>query len=397
MKSSITTRLSIMMFLQFFTWGAWYVTIGNYMSAIGMNHVTHWAYTASPVAAILAPFFLGIVADRYFSAQKVLGFLHIGGGLALLAAPSFSDHPVTFLLLLFVNMLCYMPTLGLSNSIGFQNIENQEKQFPVIRVFGTLGWILAGILVSAILHADNTPIPLYAGGIAALCLGLYSFTLPNTPPKRNQGPIRIRELLGLTALSQLKGRSFWTFIVSAMLICIPLAAYYNFAPIFVNASGIADPGFKMSFGQMSEFLFMLAMPFFFRSLGVKKMLLVGMLAWVVRYMLFAFGAPASVTSMILMGIVLHGICYDFFFVTGQIYVDRKASADIRSQAQGFLVFVTYGVGMLIGAQISGILYNHYLAGTANLTPDQWKSFWLWPAGFAALVMIFFAVQFKEEK
>ena len=389
-----------MMFLQFFVWGAWYVTVGNYMTSLGMSDITHWAYTVSPIAGIIAPFFLGMVADRYFAAQKVLGVLHLGSGITLIAAPFFADNPTSFLVILFIHMLCYMPTLGLSNSVAFQNIQNQEKQFPVIRVFGTIGWIVAGIFVSAVLHADQTPIPLYTGGVAAILLGLYSFTLPHTPPRPQTEKATVAQILGFGALAKLKGKPFWIFIVSSFLISIPLAAYYNFAPLFVNQSGMSDPAFRMSFGQMSEAIFLFAMPLFFSRLGVKKMLLAGMLAWVVRYALFSFGAPIGVLStgaeaMIIVGIVLHGICYDFFFVTGQIYVDRKASADIRSQAQGFLVFATYGVGMLIGAQISGWLYNHYLAGGTALSPEQWKSFWLVPAGFAFLIMVFFALQFKD--
>lgn len=395
MSSSTTYRLSAMMFLQFFVWGAWYVTVGVYMSNVGMGNITHWAYTASPLAAIIAPFFLGLVADRYFAAQKVLGFLQIGAGLSLVAAPTFADNPTMFLLLLFVHMLFYMPTLGLTNSIAFQNIQDKEKQFPVIRVFGTVGWILAGMVVSIVLKADKTAIPLYLGGVAALVLGFYSFSLPNTPPKGQDGAVTARQILGLDALSKLKGKPFWTFIVSSFLISIPLAAYYNFAPMLVGATGFERVGAVMSIGQISEVLFMLAMPFFFRSLGVKKMLLVGMGAWVLRYVLFAFGAPESVSSMILLGVALHGICYDFFFVTGQIYVDRKSSPEIRSQAQGFLVFVTYGVGMLIGAQVSGWLYNSYLAGGTALTVEQWKSFWLVPAAFAFVVMAYFGLQFHD--
>lgn len=386
-----------MMFLQFFIWGAWYVTIGNYMTELGMADKTHLPYTASPLAAIIAPFFLGMIADRYFAAQKVLGFLQLAAGATLLAVPMFADNPTVFIGLIFLHFLFYMPTLGLTNSIAFQNIQDQEKQFPRIRTFGTVGWIVAGLIVSGLLHGDKTAIPLYAAGIAAIALGLYSFTLPHTPPKPQAGAVTARQILGLDALSKLKGRAFWTFVMSSFLISIPLAAYYNFAPIYLNAVNIADPGAKMSIGQVSEVLFMVLMPFFFARLGVKKMLLVGMAAWVVRYALFAFGAPTGSVALILMGVAMHGICYDFFFVTGQIYVDRKSSPEIRSQAQGFLVFMTYGLGMLIGAPAAGWLYNSYLAGAASLLPEQWKSFWFVPAAFAFAVMLYFALQFKDRE
>ncbi len=395
-SSSISVRLSAMMFLQFFVWGAWYVTVGIFMGENGMGDITHWAYTVSPLAAVISPFFLGLIADRYFDVEKVLGVMHLLGGAALLAAPSFAQRPTLFIMLLGFHMLCYMPTLGLTNTLSFHNITDQEKQFPLIRVFGTLGWIVAGVVISLGLHAEKTAVPFYLAGSVGLVLGLYCFTLPHTPPPAaGKTKMSAREILGLDALSHLGSRSFVVFIVSSFLVSIPLAAYYNFAPIFVSDLGLTDPAFKMSFGQMSEVLFMLAMPFFFRKLGVKWMLVIGMGAWVVRYALFAMAAPSAVVWMIMGGILLHGVCYDFFFVTGQIYVDKKSTAAIRGQAQGFLVLVTYGVGMLIGAQVAGWLNNLYKGDASVLTVGAWQSFWWVPALFAAAILIFFAVLFND--
>ncbi|MDG1755577.1 MAG: nucleoside permease [Rhodothermales bacterium] len=395
--SSTTARLSIMMFLQFFVWGAWYVTVGIYMGENGMGDISHWAYTVGPLAAVISPFFLGMIADRYFSVEKVLGVMHILGGAAILAAPFAVDSPVTFILLLAFHMLCYMPTIGLTNTLAFHNITDQEKQFPLLRVFGTIGWIVAGVFVSLGLKAETTAVPFYVAGISGLLMGVFSFSLPHTPPPAaDKGKITVREVLGLDALAQLNSRPFNVFILSSFLICIPLATYYNFAPIFANDVAISNVAFKMSFGQMSEVLFMLLMPFFFRRLGVKWMLLVGMAAWVLRYTLFAFAATEGVAWMIMFGIILHGICYDFFFVTGQIYVDKKSTPEIRGQAQGFLVFVTLGAGMLIGAQVSGWLNNFYKAGNEVLTATAWQSFWWVPAIFAAVIMVFFLLMFKDE-
>jgi nucleoside transporter len=395
-SSSIGARLSVMMFLQFFVWGAWYVTVGIFMGENGMGDITHWAYTVSPLAAIVSPFFLGLIADRYFDVEKVLGVMHLLGGIALLAAPSFSGKPTIFILLLGFHMLCYMPTLGLTNTLSFHNITDQEKQFPMIRVFGTLGWIVAGVVISLGLQAEKTALPFYMAGGVGLLLGVYCFSLPHTPPPASgQEKVSAREILGLDALSQLNSRSFVVFIVSSFLISIPLAAYYNFAPIFISDLNLTDPAFKMSFGQMSEVIFMLAMPFFFRRLGVKWMLVIGMGAWVLRYVLFALAAPAGIVWMIMVGILLHGVCYDFFFVTGQIYVDKKSSADIRGQAQGFLVLVTYGVGMFIGAQVAGWLNNLYKEGNAMLTASAWQSFWWVPAVFAGVILVFFAATFND--
>lgn len=415
MQSAISTRLSAMMFLQFFIWGAWYVTIGNYMAAQGMADLTHWPYTVNPVAAIIAPFFLGLVADRFFATERVLGALHIIGGLIMLTVPQATGSPLLFILLLLLYNICYMPTLGLANSLAFHNIENQEKQFPLIRVFGTIGWIVAGLFIGFVLGQfsgdelpDRTPLPLYTTAIASLILGAYSFTLPHTPPPAAGEKVSLKSIVGIDAFRQLGSRAFYIFIACSILICIPLAAYYNFAPIFVanavydqGASNavvglLPNPSSLMTLGQMSEAAFMLLMPLLFARFGVKWMLAIGMAAWILRYLLFAIGAPDAVFWMVVTGILLHGICYDFFFVTGQIYVDKKSTPAVRGQAQGFLVLVTYGIGMFIGAQIAGALFNAFLGDETVLTLARWQEFWLLPAGFALIVFLLFVFTFREE-
>jgi nucleoside transporter len=389
------TRLGLMMFLEFFIWGAWYVTVGNYMTQIGLTGVIYWAYTVSPIAAVVSPFFLGMVADRFFATERVLAVLHVLGGLAILAAPSASDSALLFILLLLLHVLFYMPTLGLANSLAFHHIENQEKTFPRIRVFGTLGWIAANILVSAVLKADATPIPLYIARGASILMGLYSLTLPHTPPPAAGTRPTFRAVAGLDALTKLSSRPFHIFIWSSLLISIPLSAYYAYAPVYVSAAGFKSPAFQMSFGQMSEVLFMVAMPLFFARLGVKWMLVTGMAAWVLRYFLFASAANSGIHPLIFLGILLHGICYDFFFVTGQVYVDKKSTEDIRGQAQGFLVVVTYGVGMLLGAQVSGWVFNAIVSDPNVLA--SWQRFWLLPGAFALAVLLLFAASFPREK
>jgi nucleoside transporter len=385
------------------------------MTAIGMDDLTHWPYTVNPIAAIIAPFFLGLVADRYFSTEKVLAALHILGGVVMLILPQTTADPTLFILLLLLYNLFYMPTLGLANSMAFHHIEDQEKQFPLIRVFGTLGWIVAGLFIGFVLGQfsgeqlpDRTPLPLYTTGIASLLLGLYCYSLPHTPPHAAGEKVSLRSIMGLDALQQLGSRSFYVFIASSLLICIPLAAYYNFAPIYAaNAvydqgtsntlvSLLPNPSSLMSLGQMSEVAFMLLMPLLFVRLGVKWMLGIGMAAWVLRYVLFAAGAPDGVFWMIAFGILLHGICYDFFFVTGQIYVDKKSTPAIRGQAQGFLVLVTYGVGMFIGAQVAGNIYNRFLDGRASLDLASWQDFWYVPATFALAILVFFMLAFKND-
>jgi nucleoside transporter len=402
MKSAINLKLSVMMFLQFFIWGAWYTSIAVYMTAQGMGSLTHWPFTVNPIAAIAAPFFLGLVADRFFATEKVLAVLHLLGGAVLLLVPQLSGNPTAFILGLLVYNLCFMPTLGLSNSLAFHHIEDQEKQFPRIRVFGTLGWIVAGLAVSFVLGkfvggpAEGTPAPLITAGIASLVLGVFCLTLPHTPPSAKGKKVSIGSILGVDAFRQLGSGPFYVFLASSFLICIPLAAYYNFTQLFLGAAGVTNIAATQTLGQASEVGFMLLMPFFFARLGVKWMLIVGMGAWVLRYALFALGAPEQVQWMVIGGIALHGICYDFFFVTGQIYVDKKSSPAVRGQAQGMLVLVTYGVGMLIGAQIAGMVYNNFLGTASALTPAQWQSFWWIPSAFAAGVMVFFGVLFRDK-
>ena len=398
---NVSIRLSIMMFLQYAIWGSWFVTVGNYMDKVGMTSVIHWAYTVGPIASIASPFFIGMVADRYFSSEKVLSTLHLIGGLALILSPLVaeggSQSATLFILLLLLNQLCYMPTVALTNSLAFTHMTNQEKQFPLIRVFGTIGWIAAGIFVSSILEADETSIPLTVAGITSIFMGVFSFTLPHTPPPAKESTKSFKQIIGFDALKKLNNKPFIVFIISSFLLCIPLAVYYAYAPVFVNESGIENPAFKMSFGQMSEVVFILLMPVLFARIGIKKMLLIGMSAWVLRYILFALGAPDTIVWMIMFGIILHGICYDFFFVAGFIYVDKKASADIRGQAQGIVVLATYGLGMLIGSQIGGLIFNNIITSEGVGALMQWQTFWILPAVLAAVVTAFFWISFNDEE
>ena len=402
--NGIRTRLSVMMFLEFFIWGAWYTTIAVFMQNQGMETLTHWPFTVNPVAAIVAPFFVGLIADRFFATERVFGLLHLIGGVLLLIAPRTTGNPTLFIVILLLYNLCYMPTLGLSSSLGFHHIADQEKDFPKIRVWGTIGWIIAGLFISFVLskfvvggQAEKTSLPLYSAAIASLVLAAFSFGLPHTPaPARGQA-VSARSIIGIDAFKQLGSSSFYVFIASALLICIPLAAYYNFTQLYLEAAKVKNIAATQTLGQMSEMLFMLAMPVLFARWGVKKMLLAGMAAWVLRYALFAAAAPNAVYWMIALGILLHGICYDFFFVTGQIYVDKKSTAAIRGQAQGFFVFVTYGVGMLIGAQVAGNVYNRFLNGAPTLALDQWKSFWILPSVFAAVILVFFGLAFHDRE
>ena len=390
MTTATRLKLSVLMFLQYFVWGSWYVTMGTWLGQtlhfsgeqIGL------AFGTTALAAMISPFFVGIVADRFFSTERILAALHIIGGGVMFWA-SLQTTFGTFYTILLIYTLCFMPTLALSNSISFHQMNDPGREFPAIRVLGTIGWIVAGLLIGTLgLEATATPLQLAAAG--SVVLGVFCLALPHTPPQR-QSAAKLADILGLDALKLLGERSFAIFVLGSFLICIPLQFYYAFANLFLNELHVTNAAGKMTLGQMSEIFFMLVMPWFFRRLGVKYMLLVGMAAWTARYVLFAYGNGGDLVWMLYAGILLHGICYDFFFVTGQIYVDRRAPADLRAAAQGFIAFVTLGVGMFIGSWVSGLVVDAF-AGSAG---HDWRSIWLVPAAGAAVVLLLFAFFFRS--
>ncbi|MCL4693018.1 MAG: nucleoside permease, partial [Candidatus Hydrogenedentes bacterium] len=338
---------------------------------------------------------VGMVADRFFPGQVVLGVMHLlGAGLMFLV--SRTTEPTLFFWILIAYTTTYMPTVALVNAISFHQMDDPEKEFPSIRVLGTIGWIVAGLTIG-FLNIEHTSKPMLFAAACSLVLGVYSFTLPNTPPRSKGKAVSFGEIIGTDSLQLMKDRSFAIFTISSLLICIPLAFYYNFANLFLNESGVENAAGKMTMGQMSEVFFMLVMPFFFKRLGVKKMLLTGMIFWVLRYVLFAFGNNGSLVFMFYLAILFHGICYDFFFVTGQIYVDKKAPKEIRASAQGFIALITYGVGMVIGSWVSGFVTQHYqIMDGETVVGHHWQETWLIPAGMAAVVVVLFAILFTDK-
>ncbi len=361
MNTQLRLRLSVMMFLEYFIWSSWYVTMGPYLG--GTLNFTGpqigFAYNSTALAAMLSPFFVGMVADRFFSTEKILAVLHIVGGVLLFAvsrATTFS----TFYPLLIAHTLCYMPTLALTNSLSFAQMQDPGKEFPSIRVLGTISWICAGLTVGWAFgsRSTTTPLPFQMAAVVSILMGLYCLTLPHTPP-RVSGKVTAKDVLGLDALQLMKDRSFAFFVFAAFLICIPLTFYFSFTPTFLGDSNVTNVAGKMTMGQGSEIFFMLVMPWFFARLGVKWMLGVGMLCWAARYLLFVLGFNSGMLWPLYFGLLLHGVCYDFFFVTAYIYVDKKAPETIRAKAQGFIAFVTLGAGMFVGATLSGLVVENY--------------------------------------
>lgn len=434
LDSSIRVRLSVMMFLQYFVWGAWFVTLSGYIlgnegtagRAIFQPGFIGSAYGTAAIGGMIAPFLVGMIADRFFATERILVFLHLVGAGVMYYLSTLTHQPTIYLVLI-LYFICYMPTLALTNSLSFHHLTDPGKQFPGIRVLGTLGWIAAGFLVGkglklvdgeltfltqvpevlkdqagpVVKSIEATTIPMLMAAIVQAVLGVYCLLLPHTPPKNRGTSASIGDILGVGALKLMKEWSFAVFVIGSFLIAIPLQFYYNYTNGFLNAIGVEHAADKMTWGQISEFFFMLLIPFFFARLGVKYMLLIGMACWTARYALFANGNAGDGMWMLYAGILLHGICYDFFFVTGQMYVDRKADPSIRGAAQGFIAFATLGVGSFIGAELSGVVQRwvtteQVVAGKTVATIN-WHDFWLYPAAGAAAVMVLFAVAFYDKQ
>ena len=403
MKSGTRIQLSIMMFLEFFIWGIWFVPLGTFLAtnlkATGLE--TANVFSTQSYGAIIAPFIIGMIADKYFNAERILGVLHLIGG-ALMFMMFRSENVGTFFPFALAYMIGFMPTLALVNSVSFRQINNPEKEFSTIRMFGTIGWIVAGLLVSLLGWDSKAGVEdgllrntFLVGAVVSLFLGVFSFTLPKTPPVKDKSQKEsVAEILGLDALRLLKNKNFLVFFISSILICIPLAFYYQLAHAFFEEVHLPKVTGMMAIGQVSEAFLILLIPYFFKKYGFKKTIMAGMLAWAIRYALFAYGNADSLIFMLILGIALHGICYDFFFVSGQIYTDALAGEKYKSAAQGLITLATYGVGMYIGFWVAGIISDNYSA--LELT-EKWRHIWIIPAGIALAVCLLFLVFFRDTK
>ncbi|HTI12100.1 MAG TPA: nucleoside permease [Puia sp.] len=396
MNQTTRIQLSALMFLEFFIWGAWYVTMGTYLDKV--LHATGLqvgaAYSAMAIATIISPFFVGMIADRFFAAQKVLGVLHLAGA-ALLYEITTTSNPDSFYWIVLIYSLLYAPTLALANSVAFRQMKDPGKEFASIRVLGTIGWITTGWLLDKVfkIGTDQLGFTFKMAAVASAALGVLSFFLPDTPPKAKGTKSTFAQILGADAFVLFKDRSFTIFFIASVLICIPLSFYYSLTNLFLTEAGMKNVTSNMTFGQFSEAFFILLIPFFFRRLGVKWMIALGMIAWTLRFLCFGYGNAGPGEWMLFAGIILHGVCFDFFFVTGQIYTDSKAGVKIQSSAQGMITMATYGIGMWIGTLLSGYVKDHYTVDQMV----QWKSVWMVPAGIAAGVLILFVLFFTDNK
>jgi nucleoside transporter len=396
MKSTTSVLLSLMMFMEYFVWGSWYVTMSTYMATnLHSSGVQIGAaYSALAIATMISPFIVGLIADRFFAAQRIMGVLHLLGAVLLFLATAITMNGPFYWIILIYSLL-YMPTIALSNSIAFNQMSDPGKEFPWIRVFGTLGWIVAGLLIGKMQweKTGQTGNTFYLAAAASALLGTLSFFLPHTPPKAASSQASAAKVLGTDAFVLFKNKAYIVFFIAAILVCIPLSFYYGFANAFLNEIGVQGAASKMILGQISEGVFILAIPFLFNRIGVKKMLLMGMVAWILRYLCFAYGNIDANLWMLYAGIILHGVCYDFFFVTGYMYTEKKAGAAIKNAAQGLFTFATYGLGMFIGTWFSGFVVDNYKTTAGH----NWTKIWYVPAYIAMGVLVYFILFFREKR
>ena len=401
MQAQIKTKLAIFMFLQYLIWGSWYVSMASYLSKtlqfsgeqIGL------AYGAFAIGAMIAPFFVGLIADRYFASEKILAFLGIFGGLLLFLLPEMTTFG-GFYPMLILYCCTYVPTLALGNSVSLHHLENPKRDFPLVKTLSAVGWIAAGLMLSFVFHGELSAIQFYVAGTISILFGLFSLTLPHTPPIKTGKDVSLGEILGLDALALLKKPSFAIFIACMFLICIPLYFYFVNMNLYVTELGWTNSAAKMSLAQVSDIIFLILLPILLSTLGYKKTIFIGILAWAARYFFLAGSVDAGnmQTTFIFTAILLHGVCYDFLFIAGQLYVDGEANERIRGAAQGLIAFILWGVGAFVGTNLAGISQAAYtLENAIGTIAHDWQGIWIYPAWGSVAVLVIFVVFFREPK
>src|SRR6266550_3024188 len=399
MQTRLKARLSVFMFLQYFIWGSWYVSMGTYLAKtlkFGGQEIGA-AYGAFAIGSMISPFFVGLIADRYFASEKLLAALGILGGALMFALPSLTTFGV-FYPVLIIYCASYVPTLALGNSLSLHHLADPKRDFPLVKTLSALGWIAGGVTLSVSLKGEQSAVQFYLAGGASIALGLFSLTLPHTPPKKTGQNVSLGEVLGLDALALLKKPSFAIFIVCMFLICIPLYFYFVNMNMYVTELGWKYTAAKMSLAQVSDVIFLILLPLMLKKLGYKKTIFIGILAWVMRYFLLAgsVNQPAMGTALIFAAILLHGVCYDFLFIAGQLYVDDEANERMRGAAQGFIAFILWGIGNFIGSTLAGKSQAfHTLAQPQGPIAHDWHGIWIYPAWGAAAVLAIFLIFFRD--
>ncbi len=400
MQTSLKTKLSIFMFLQYFIWGSWYVSLGAYLAntlKFGGQEIGA-AYGAFAIGAMISPFFVGLIADRYFASEKLLAALALLGGVTLCALPRFTEFKSFYPTLIFYCALS-APTLNLGNSLSLHHLTNASVDFPRIKIWSAVGWIGGGVCLS-LLQGEQSSIQFYLAGCVSILLGLFSLALPHTPPKKVGAHVTLGEVLGLDALALLKKPSFAIFVVCVFLICIPLYFYFVMMGIYLTELQWTRLAGKMTLAQVSDVIFLFLLPLMLKSLGYKKTIMLGIVAWAARYFLLAGSVHSATlqTPLIFAAILLHGVCYDFLFIAGQLYADNEANERIRGATQGFMAFILWGIGAFVGTMLAGqVLAKHTLPTPNGSILHDWQSIWMTPAIGGTAVLVVFMIFFREPR
>jgi len=399
MQTRLLIQLSAFMFLQYYIWGSWYASMGAYLANVlkfGGQEIGA-AYGAFAIGSMVAPFFVGLIADRYFASEKLLGVLGLLGGAILFLLPSVTAFGEFYPLLILYCAL-FAPTLALGNSLALHHLQDAKRDFPRVKMLSAIGWIAGGITVS-VLEAEKTANQFYLAGGLSIAFGLFAFTLPHTPPKKVGADVSIGEILGLDALALLKKRSFAVFIGCMFLICIPLYFYFVNMAVYLTELGWPNFAARMTLAQVSDVVFLFLLPVMLQRFGYKWTIAIGILAWAVRYFLLAGSVTATVepqTLLIFGAIILHGVCYDFLFIAGQLYVDDEANERMRGAAQGFIAFILWGVGAFVGTMLAGaVMAAHKLPTPVGKIEHDWAGIWMQPAIGAVAVLGVFLLFFRE--
>ena len=399
MQTALKIKLSVFMFLQYFIWGSWYVSMGTYLAkTLGFEGgQIGLAYGAFAIGAMISPFFVGLIADRFFASEKLLAFLGVAGGLLLFALPKLTTFGA-FYPVLILYCASYVPTLALGNSLSLHHLADARRDFPIVKTLSAVGWIAGGVTLSLLLKGEQSAIQFYLAGAVSIALGLFSLCLPHTPPKKTGANVSLGEVLGLDALSLLKKPSFAIFIACMFLICVPLYFYFVNMNLYVTELGWSYSAAKMSLAQVSDVIFLILLPLMLKRLGYKVTIFVGILAWTTRYFLLtgSVNAASVQTTLIFAAILLHGVCYDFLFIAGQLYVDDESNERIRGAAQGFIAFILWGVGNFVGSTLAGKSQGyHTLKQPLGLIAHDWHGIWIYPAWGACAVLVLFLIFFRE--
>ncbi|PWI33431.1 MFS transporter [Vibrio albus] len=392
----IFSRLSVLMLLEFIVFGSWFATLGLVLFTYNQAGIIGMAYTLCAIAAIVSPLVMGAIGDRLLSSEKLLGLLHLLGAIVQCYLPTLVSDGNSYYILcaIFIYMFLFQPTLGLVNSISLVQLHEKSSQFPYLRTFATLGWVVAGMGVGALGLSASHQI-FYVTAASSLLLALYAFTLPVTKPKAQaESKMTISDMLGGQSFQLFKEKSFSVLMICALLTSISLGFYNTFSSTFIGALGIKNVAGMLSIGQISEIIFIISVPFVISKIGMKNSLLIGIMMWGIRFVLFIMASNGYGYWTALLGVALHGICNDYFIIISAMYIYKIAPVELNAQAQSWLIIMISGFGAAFGSSISGYLYSKYVVGNSL---ESWAYLWVLPIVIAVITSVVWIINFRESE